>query len=127
MWRPSDSSVRLGIKFTILAPHQARRMRRQPWKEWLNLEGAGIDPTAPIPATFRRAAPSVLFFYDGPISRAVAFENLLVNGQNFANRLLSGFNDNRPWPQLVHIATDGETYGHHQSTATWPSPTRSTI
>jgi len=54
-----------------------------------------------------------LFFYDGPISQAVAFEKLLSNGQNFANRLLSGFNDDRPWAQLVHIATDGETYGHH--------------
>jgi len=56
-----------------------------------------------------------LFFYDGPISHAVAFEKLLFNGQNFADRLLSGFNDDRPWPQLVHIATDGETYGHHHA------------
>ena len=54
-----------------------------------------------------------LFFYDGPISRAVAFEGLLANGENFAKRLLSGFSGNRDWQQLMHIATDGETYGHH--------------
>jgi hypothetical protein len=54
-----------------------------------------------------------VFFYDGPISRAVAFEQLLRDGQALAGRLLGGFHDQRPWPQLVHIATDGETYGHH--------------
>ena len=54
-----------------------------------------------------------VFFYDGPISQGVAFERLLDNGQRFADRLLSGFSDARQWPQLVHIATDGESYGHH--------------
>src|SRR5581483_7125872 len=54
-----------------------------------------------------------LFFYDGPISQAVAFEKLLDNGEKFAKRLLGAFSDARTWPQLSHIATDGETYGHH--------------
>jgi Domain of unknown function (DUF3536)/Glycosyl hydrolase family 57 len=54
-----------------------------------------------------------VFFYDGPISQGVAFERLLDNGQRFADRLMSGFSDARQWPQLVHIATDGESYGHH--------------
>jgi hypothetical protein len=54
-----------------------------------------------------------LFFYDGPISQAVAFEKLLDNGEKFGNRLVGAFSDGRDWPQLMHIATDGETYGHH--------------
>jgi hypothetical protein len=54
-----------------------------------------------------------LFFYDGPISRAVAFEGLLNKGEYFASRLVEAFSEARDWPQLVHIATDGETYGHH--------------
>src|SRR5690606_18980339 len=54
-----------------------------------------------------------LFFYDGPISRAVAFEGLLTNGEHFAHRLMDGFAPSPQRPQLVHIATDGETYGHH--------------
>ena len=54
-----------------------------------------------------------VFFYDGPISQAVAFEKLLDNGEKFATRLTSAFSDTRSWPQMVHIATDGETYGHH--------------
>src|SRR5207253_1217944 len=53
------------------------------------------------------------FFHDGPISEAIAFERLLERGENFAERLVSAFSDSRPWPQIVHIATDGETYGHH--------------
>ncbi|HZD94386.1 MAG TPA: DUF3536 domain-containing protein, partial [Candidatus Sulfotelmatobacter sp.] len=44
---------------------------------------------------------------------AVAFERLLDNGEHFVGRLKGGFSDKRDWPQLVHIATDGETYGHH--------------
>jgi hypothetical protein len=55
-----------------------------------------------------------LFFYDGPISQAVAFEKLLNRGEDFADRLLRGFDEDRDRPQLMHIATDGETYGHHQ-------------
>src|SRR5271157_5901696 len=102
-----------GLKFTILAQHQARRMRHRPWEEWLNLEGAGIDPTRAYACHLPSGRSLSLFFYDGRISHAVAFEKLLCNGQNFANRLLSGFHDDRPWAQLVHIATDGETYGHH--------------
>src|SRR5205823_3944491 len=54
-----------------------------------------------------------LFFYDGPVSRAVAFEGLLGDSNRFAARLKSAFDDNRTAAQLVHIATDGESYGHH--------------
>jgi len=54
-----------------------------------------------------------VFFYDGPVSQAVAFERLLENGERFANRLLNAFSTTKQEPQLVHIATDGETYGHH--------------
>src|SRR5262249_40040410 len=57
----------------------------------------------------------ILFFYDGPVSRAVAFEGLLARGEYLANRLVSAFHDQRTWPQLVHIATDGESYGHHHA------------
>jgi hypothetical protein len=58
-------------------------------------------------------AAITIFFYDGPISRAVAFEGLLSKGETFAHRLLSAFREERDWYELVHIATDGESYGHH--------------
>jgi len=102
-----------GIKFTVLAPHQARRIRHRVWDEWQNVEGSRIDPTRAYACYLPSGRTIALFFYDGPISHAVAFENLLTNGERFATRLLSGFNAERDWPQFVHIATDGETYGHH--------------
>ncbi|HVN18860.1 MAG TPA: DUF3536 domain-containing protein [Dongiaceae bacterium] len=102
-----------GIKFTVLAPHQARRMRYRAWDQWQGMEGGRIDPTRAYSCYLPSGQTISLFFYDGPISHAVAFESLLMNGERFAQRLLSGFNADRRWPQLVHIATDGETYGHH--------------
>src|SRR6185312_2796576 len=82
-------------------------------RTWTNVEGGQLDPTMPYLAVLPSGRKITLFFYDGPISRAIAFEGLLDNGEKFAGRLLSGFNDQRTWPQLMHVATDGETYGHH--------------
>jgi uncharacterized protein DUF3536 len=78
-----------------------------------DVSGDRIDPTRAYKLNLASGRSINLFFYDGPISRAVAFEGLLNNGENFARRLLTSFSDQRDWPQLAHIATDGETYGHH--------------
>lgn len=103
-----------GIKFSILAPHQAGQVRKLgPGGRWRNIGGGQIDPTRGYVCKLPNGKSICLFFYDGPISRAVAFEGLLANGETFAKRLLGGFSNNRDWPQLMHIATDGETYGHH--------------
>jgi alpha-amylase/alpha-mannosidase (GH57 family) len=101
------------IRFTILAPHQAARTRRAGTRLWQDVTGAKIDPTRPYTQQLRSGKTIALFFYDGPIARAVAFEGLLTRGENFAGRLVEAFSDQRSWPQLVHIATDGESYGHH--------------
>jgi alpha-amylase/alpha-mannosidase (GH57 family) len=102
-----------GIKFTLLAPHQAKQVRSLRRGNWKNVEGGKIDPTRVYVCRLPSGRSIALFFYDGPISGAVAFEGLLSNGEQFANRLLGGFDDTRRWAQLMHIATDGETYGHH--------------
>ncbi|MFW6202544.1 MAG: glycoside hydrolase, partial [Gemmatimonadota bacterium] len=102
-----------GIRFTILAPHQASRVRRIGEHDWRSVDGGGIDPTRAYLQRLPSGRDIALFFYDGPISRDVAFEQLLRNGERFAARLTGEFSDRRDWPQLVHIATDGETYGHH--------------
>jgi alpha-amylase/alpha-mannosidase (GH57 family) len=120
MWLPEtavdveslEALVAEGIAFTILAPQQARRWRRIGEDDWTEQTGA-IDPTMPYRCNLPSGASIDIFFYDGPISRAVAFENLLARGENLAHRLLGAFADGRNHPQLVNIATDGETYGHH--------------
>jgi alpha-amylase/alpha-mannosidase (GH57 family) len=118
MWLPEtavdiDSLEALadeGISFTILEPGQAARWREIGAKEWVHDR---IDPTMPYRCPLPSGRSIDIFFYDGPISRAVAFEKLLARGETFAHRLLDALSDTRPHPQLVNIATDGETYGHH--------------
>src|ERR1039458_5437256 len=102
-----------GIKFTVLAPHQCRRIR--PLKEgaeWTDTTNATVDTSRPYLVRFDSGVSIAVFFYNGPISRAIAFEGLLNSGENLAARLKSGFKDGAQ-PQLVHVATDGESYGHH--------------
>ncbi|MGH7843884.1 MAG: DUF3536 domain-containing protein, partial [Candidatus Binatia bacterium] len=101
------------ISFTILAPHQAKRVRRIGGRAWRDISSGQIDPTMPYLLRLASGRSITIFFYDGPISRAVAFEGLLSKGENFAHRLLSAFREERDWYELVHIATDGESYGHH--------------
>ena len=102
-----------GIRFTILAPRQAKRVRRMSGRNWKDMTGDRIDPSRAYQVKLPSKKSINVFFYDGPISQAVAFEGLLDDGKRFADRLLSGFSDQRDWPQLCHIATDGESYGHH--------------
>ncbi len=102
-----------GIKFTVLAPHQCKRIRAlKDGAQWSDTPNASVDTTRPYLVRFSSGLSIAVFFYDGPTSRAIAFEGLLNSGENFAARLKAGFKDNAQ-PQLVHVATDGESYGHH--------------
>jgi len=103
------------IRFTVLPPHAAERVRPPGQKEWKDISGGRIDPSRAYLANLPSGRSIVLFFFDGPISHAVAFENILMRGEDFAQRLVGGFSEERKWAQLTHIATDGETYGHHRA------------
>jgi hypothetical protein len=121
MWLPETAAdtaslealAAQGIRFTILAPRQGKRVRRQGGRGWKDVSGDRIDPSRAYQVKLPSKKTIAVFFYDGPISQGVAFEGLLQDGKRFADRLLSGLSDARTWPQLSHIATDGESYGHH--------------
>ena len=121
MWLPEtavdieslDILAQHGIKYTVLSPYQAWRVRPVGARNWRDASGGRIDPSVAYRVRLRYGRWINVFFYDGPISRGVAFEGLLASGEKFAERLLGVFSENREAPQLVHIATDGETYGHH--------------
>ena len=102
-----------GVAFTILAPRQARRVRA-PGGEWSDLGEGGVDPRRAYRVPLPSGAAITVFFYDGPRSQAIAFEGLTDDGAVFADRLRGGFRDDDD-AQLVHVATDGETYGHHKT------------
>ncbi len=116
-----DLLAREGIRFTILAPNQCARVRRlvdakTPVPAWTETPDASVDSTQPYLVKLDEGRSIAVFFYNGPNSRAIAFEGLLDSGEKFGNRLLEGFNPSTPQnnpPQLSHVATDGESYGHH--------------
>jgi alpha-amylase/alpha-mannosidase (GH57 family) len=100
------------VRFTILAPHQAWRIRPIGTETWTEV-GESIDPSRPYLWRGPAGQTVALFFYDGPISRSIAFGGALERGETLVAKLRGGFSDERTWPQLVHCATDGESYGHH--------------
>jgi hypothetical protein len=100
------------IKFTILAPRQAKAVRPSADADWINLHHAGVDPRRPYVCKLDSGREISLFFYDGNVSQGVAFEGLLNNGPRFAERIKNTL-DRDDSVQLAHIATDGESYGHH--------------
>lgn len=140
MWLPEtavdleslDLLARHGIRFTILAPHQCARVRplEKPAASgpaitndsdktdsatppiWKETPDASVDTTQPYLVRTSPGNSIAVFFYNGPVSRAIAFDGLLNSGEAFSERLLGGFSD-REGAQLVHVATDGESYGHH--------------
>jgi alpha-amylase/alpha-mannosidase (GH57 family) len=127
-----EALVAEGIKFIILAPSQAQRCRpiptsETPHPEWHEVGGGQIDPTRPYrcflkhqesensePQTSNSVPYIDVFFYDGPISRDMGFDNALSNSHHFVSRLGQAVRgDHRP-SQLIAVATDGETFGHHK-------------
>lgn len=107
--------VENGIKFTVLSPYQAQRIKRIPDSNWQDVSWGNIDPARSY-RYYIKSAPGKyidLFFYDGAISKSVAFDELLKDGNKFIKRLKEGISPSRDFNQLVNIATDGESYGHH--------------
>ena len=101
-----------GIEFTVLAPRQAKAFRKIGDPVWTPLY-ENIDPRRPYLCNLPSGRSISLFFYDGNIAKDVAFQGLLNDGYSFARRLVSVLDEGNPIPQLAHIATDGESYGHH--------------
>lgn len=120
MWLPEtavclDSLEALAehaIDFTILAPHQAEAVRPLGSDEpWCDVRATGIDTTRPYRVELPSGRSIAVFFYDGDTSNAVAFAGLLERGERLADRLRCAAHGDGP--RLAHIATDGESYGHH--------------
>jgi len=121
MWLPETAAdmatlevlAEQGVKFTILSPFQASRVRLLEAGDWRDVNGGRIDPSMPYLVKLPSGKFISVFFYDAPIARALAFDQLLKNGEQFAYQLTAAFDNGRNRDQLVHVATDGESYGHH--------------
>ena len=103
-----EALVKHNIAFTILAPRQAKAVRALDEKTFHSVDETTLNSTQPYLVRLPNGQSITVFFYQGEISKAVAFDRLLENGENFWTRLAQAA------PQgLSHIATDGESYGHH--------------
>jgi alpha-amylase/alpha-mannosidase (GH57 family) len=133
-----EALVAEGIKFIVLAPSQAQRCRpiptsEQPDPHWTEVGGSQIDPIQPYrcylkgkpepdlsdrlpnPDPLTPTTPYIdIFFYDGPISRDMGFNDVLTSSQHFAGRIGLAVRGDHRQSQLISVATDGETFGHHK-------------
>ena len=118
--------VEEGIRFIILAPSQAQRCRPLPTHhdaapEWMEVGGGQIDPIQPYRCFLPGGNPNHdyidIFFYDGPISRDMGFNHVMDSSQQFASRIGQAVRGDHREAQLISVATDGETFGHHKSGA----------
>ncbi|MEO0540975.1 MAG: DUF3536 domain-containing protein [Cyanobacteria bacterium P01_A01_bin.105] len=113
--------IECGIRFTILAPSQVERCRPLGSEHWQAVGGGQIDPNRP----YRCFVPGLpegqnfidIFFYDGPISRDMGFGDILASSYDFADRLGQAVHGGHDDAQVISVATDGETFGHHRSGA----------
>lgn len=96
-----------GLRFVVLGPHQAARVR-VPGGAWKDVTRETLDPTRPYSWKGRLS----IFFYHGLLSRGIETGESLPDGETFARKILARFlpDDSH---QLVHVASDGEFYGHH--------------
>jgi alpha-amylase/alpha-mannosidase (GH57 family) len=108
-----DILAEQGVKFTILAPTQAKRVRRIDGNDWYNINHDQIDTTQPYLCKLPSGRTINLFFYHGPIAQEAASGRILTNGEVFAGKLLWLLEYSDRPAKLAHIALDGETFGHH--------------
>ena len=118
--------VEEGIKFIILAPSQAQRCRPLPTPEdanpqWTEVGGGQIDPIQPYRCFIPDGNPNHdyidIVFYDGPISRDMGFNHVMDSSQHFSSRIGRAVRGDHREAQLISVATDGETFGHHKAGA----------
>lgn len=104
LWLPETAAndevlallIEQGMRYVILAPNQGKNI---------------VDTSKPY--LFRHPDGSsrslAVFFYNGPLARAIAFERALASSRGLVEKFVSA----AAGGDLVNVATDGETYGHH--------------
>ena len=119
MWLPetavNDATLEVlieqGLRYVILAPSQAARYRAIGGSEWRDVTDSRIDGSGAYSYLHRDGSGRsiAIFFYDGPLARAIAFEKALTSSEHLVRLIKSASTGKR----MANIATDGETYGHH--------------
>lgn len=110
------------FKYIILSPYQAERIRtlNQENAAWKGVQDGNIDIRRPYRCFATDGDGQKIkdrfidiFFYHGPLSRAISFEHILGNAGKFSDKIEAAFGTKQE-TKIVSVATDGETYGHHE-------------
>ncbi len=109
MWLPEaavdDETLNIlvdcGIKFTILAPWQAKEN--------------GLDTSRPYIVRLSKGRSITVFFYQMDISTRISFDPGATSNADrfFVEFLLPHYRNNKK-EEIIIAASDGELYGHHQ-------------
>ena len=103
-----------GVEFTILDPKQGEAVRDRGSDAWVKLDAEHVDPKMPYlwASPANPAKQLAIFFYHHRLSAGVVTGETTASAEHFADaaraRLMPG-----DAAQLVHVASDGEFYGHH--------------
>jgi alpha-amylase/alpha-mannosidase (GH57 family) len=108
-----------GVKYIILDTSQAAMIRKPGEAEWIDVNDNSINPRQPYKcySKVNKSKFITIFFYDGPVSKAVAFDDVLESSQNLLKKINSAAEKDLTSPQFISVATDGETFGHHKKHA----------
>ena len=102
-----------GLKFTVLSPNQAQSVRKIGQAAWTEVLHGRINTRMPYTCRLSGGNEISIFFYDDFLSNMVSFGNLLENGEAFAAKIAGLARTEQELPEIITIASDGETYGHH--------------
>jgi hypothetical protein len=126
MWLPEtavneetlDVLAAEGVEFTILAPSQAAAIRLPGGGDWTDVDETTLDPGTPYlwksPTNSKRSL--AVFFYHQILSRGVVTGETTASAEAFAQKVRARLYANEA-AQMIHVASDGEFYGHHHAGA----------
>ena len=107
-----DCLIEAGIRFVILSPWQAESVEDPKTGKMIKV----TNPLSVSRSAYRlkgsRGGTLAAFFYNHVLAQGISFGHYLQNADSFYEKLkfFAGKSEN----DLLHTATDGEIYGHHE-------------
>ena len=111
-----EALINEGVKYIILDTSQAAFARKPCDDKWVDVNDGTINSKQPYKcfSKINKIKFINIFFYDGPVSKSVAFDDVLTSSQKLLDKIFIAEDKTVKDDQLISVATDGETFGHHK-------------